>query len=182
MPHHKGLAATTLLLTDLRYAATANRLADRCNAQRDQAIVPGRVFFLILHLFYCHRVHWMHTFRGTGRHHVEAKGGEGTVCSCKLLLPAERTESEGTGKVGLFINVQFACYAIHHKPAEHDFSALLAIAAAEKSAGLDVPAVSWQNASSVCPKDVLFEDEYFPWLQLHAYRCSADARHMCYMT
>jgi hypothetical protein len=64
--------------------------------------------------------------------------------------------------VGLFINVQFACYAIHHKSAKHDFPDLLAIAA-EKSAGLDAPAVPWHNACSVCPKDVLLlKIEYFP--------------------
>lgn len=67
-------------------------------------------------------------------------------------------ESECTGKVGLFINVQFACYAIHHKPAKHDFPALLAIAAAEKSAGLDVPAIPWQSARETCPLKI----EYFP--------------------
>lgn len=35
----------------------------------------------------------------------EAKGGEGTSCSCKLLLPAERIRVRVPGRWVLFINV-----------------------------------------------------------------------------
>lgn len=102
------LTATILSLTDLRYAATANSLEDRCDVERDQSRCAGKglVFFVCFFFISCHRVHWMHTYQ---------KGKErdkGSQRKRRNLLPLQtnatcrENESECTGKVGLFINVQ----------------------------------------------------------------------------
>ncbi|UKZ88802.1 uncharacterized protein TrAFT101_004536 [Trichoderma asperellum] len=128
MPHYKGLTATILPLTDLRYAATANSLEDRCNAQRDQSRRAGKAFVPFFFIFLPQGP--VDAYLSESKEvKEEAKGGEGTSCSCKLLLPAERIRVSVPGRWVSFINVHFACYAIHHRPAEHDFPALLAIAA-----------------------------------------------------
>lgn len=88
----------------------------------------------------------MRTYQRARREKAGAKGGEGTVCSCKLLPPAERIrECECTGKVGLFINVHLRAMQSITSPAKHDLFRFAGHCSCSK--------VSWPP----CPRSLMAE-------------------------